>query len=435
MFCPSCGKQLPDQAKFCDQCGERLPDAIPEPVVPPAEPPAPPRVPEAPPAPPEEPTVRFKPVSAPAHSAPAEEPTVRFKPVSAPQQPGPASAPPRPARQPGGRRTPSNRAVLIAVIAAAVVVVAVVLCILFLGDGEPQEEPRDSGQMQLLPIRTPEPTPAPTPAPTPTPEPTPAPTPVPRLLDEAELEAVLYAAAPEAVAGAYVLDLNTGEGYAAGAGYGQMSASALVNIPVLFTVAEQIQDGILTMNDTVEFRYTLAGRASLDASLDGDYMMVWELLEAMLMYSDNNAANSLIRFLGYDTIEEYCHAAGFSSVQMEVLIGGTTDTADNYVSCADVAGMLRMLWEDETGIGGAFLESAMQIQDFTARQGLGAQLPEGGQFLNHNGYRGDLYNEAAIVHDGSAAYIIVFMAKDQDWTQLAAAAGEVNRFVYDAFQG
>jgi beta-lactamase class A len=424
MFCPSCGTKLPDDAKFCDRCGERLPEL--ETQV-------------------EEPTVRFTPVPAcepervpaPEHretpQVQVEEPTMRFTPV--PAQETRQTVPQRETTPRGGKK-PANKALLISVIAAAVVILAVVLCVLFLGDKRPTGgEPQKNSQEQLLPIRTAEPTPAPVSTPEPAATPTPIPTQVPRLLDETELDERLYAEAPDAISGVYILNLNTGEGYAAGAAYGQMSASALVNIPVLFTVAEQIDDGDLTWNDTVEFRYTLAGRASLDAAMDGAYLTVRELVDAMLLYSDNNAANSLIRFLGYDDIAECCHDNGFSSVRMEVLIGGTTDTADNYVSCADVAGMLRMLWQNETGIGSDYLLECMRIQDTTARLGLGAQLPDSALFLNHNGYRGDLYNEAAIIRDGDLEYIAVFMGHDADWTTLAAGAGAVNGFVYGELQG
>lgn len=50
-----------------------------------------------------------------------------------------------------------------------------------------------------------------------------------------------------------------------------MYTSALVGIPVLFTIAEGIDNGIYSLDDMVQFHYSVYGRGKMKAEQDGDY--------------------------------------------------------------------------------------------------------------------------------------------------------------------
>ena len=51
----------------------------------------------------------------------------------------------------------------------------------------------------------------------------------------------------------------------------KMYTSALVGIPVLFTIAEGIDNGIYSLDDMVQFHYSVYGRGKMTAEQDGDY--------------------------------------------------------------------------------------------------------------------------------------------------------------------
>jgi beta-lactamase class A len=134
----------------------------------------------------------------------------------------------------------------------------------------------------------------------------------------------------------------------------------------------------------------------------------------MLQYSDNNATNSLISFLGMDKINRTCNEHGFSSVKLERQIILVDSDLDNFISAQDAVGMLSDLYSERSSIGKSFLESYMVIKDRIDRSGLGRNMPESYLFLNHNGITADKYNEVAIVSDGTNTYIISVLCNSGD---------------------
>lgn len=271
--------------------------------------------------------------------------------------------------------------------------------------------------------------------PAPTAEPSPEPTPEPEsLIDTSWLEQILYNNAPYSTASVYVSDVTRGMSYTAGNASSPAISSALINIPIMFTVMNDVSDGSLMMSDTAYFDYKLNGRGLLSSANDGNYVKIETLMYAMLSYSDNNAANSLMDFLGYAHIEEVCSAYGFYSVSVNANIGFTSENNENFVSAADVAGMLALIWDDEFAGGREYLEANMHIVDATSGTGIGAVIDGSYDFMNHNGVRGNLYNEAAIVNSGSETYIIVYMACGDSGTQLVDCAEDVGYYVHSCLK-
>ena len=104
MFCPQCGKQLPDGAKFCAACGAsltRVPTQAAQPVVQPVQAPVPPAV---------TPPVQSQPIQTP----PVQAQPIQTQPVQAPvypeapQTPPPAAPDPNPVKESVVRTSPSG---------------------------------------------------------------------------------------------------------------------------------------------------------------------------------------------------------------------------------------------------------------------------------------------------------------------------------------
>ena len=202
----------------------------------------------------------------------------------------------------------------------------------------------------------------------------------------------------------------------------------------MLTVMHNIEYGYMVMSDTIYFDYTLSGRGSISSAYDGDYLTVQTLMNAMLSYSDNNAANALMNALGFDYIEQVCRYYGFNSVVVNANIGYTSSSNENWVSASDVAGMLKLIWNGEFAGGRSYLKNYMHISDSTSGSGLGANISSVYNFMNHNGVRSDLYNEVAIVDDGNVTYIVVCMACGDSQSQLTYCASEIGAYVHNCLK-
>ncbi len=254
------------------------------------------------------------------------------------------------------------------------------------------------------------------------------------LLDESELSFILDNYAPYSDSSVYVADVTRNMFYSSGNVYSESISSALINIPILFTILYDVENGYFDMDYSIHFNYELNGRGYISSSNDGEYLSISTLIYAMLCYSDNNAANSLMTFLGLAHIEDVCDYYGYGSVELNAKIGFTSSSSENYVSAADVAGMLEFIWNDGFSGGRSFLLENLYIVDSTAGSGLGAGIHDDYVFMNHNGVRSDLYNEAAIVDNGSETYIVVFMACGDTQSQLMSCAAQIGSYVHSCLK-
>lgn len=340
----------------------------------------------------------------------------------------------------------SNRALIITLICISAVLVLVLIAALFLRGcassdvSEPAPTPdaytpvvTDKPSQPSAPTNTARPVSPASPAPTAEPEPEPTPEPEP-LIDTSWLEQILSNNAPYSASSVFISDVTRGINYTAGNAYSPAISSALINIPIMFTVMNDVSEGTLMMSDTAYFDYKLNGRGLLSSANDGNYVKIETLMYAMLSYSDNNAANTLMDYLGYDHIEDVCSSYGFYSVSVNANIGFTGENNENFFSAADAAGMLELIWNGEFSGGREYLEANMHIVDSTSGTGIGAVIGSDYDFMNHNGVRGNLYNEAAIVNNGSETYIIVYMACGDSGTTLIDCAEDVGYYVHSCLK-
>lgn len=275
------------------------------------------------------------------------------------------------------------------------------------------------------------------PAELPEPEPEPIPEPSPVLkIDPAIMDSYMAGRAAGAVWAFAVMDVADGEMVGSARMNDALSSSALLDIPILYAVAAMHEDGTLALDAPVRISRVTAGRTVLSNRV-GQTLPLQDLLCYMLQYSDNTASNALMEYLTFQTINEVCNGRGYGSVSLNNYILSTTDYTqnDNYVSCADLCGMLRELYSDQfAGIGGEFLRQNMLIQDSAAASGIGKVAPAGGSFMNLNGQKSDKYNEVAIVDDGTNAYIVAFMASHVSMDHLTAAAQTCGEYVFGTLE-
>ena len=140
-----------------------------------------------------------------------------------------------------------------------------------------------------------------------------------------------------------------------------------------------------------------------------------ELMSDMIILSDNDAADALVRMIGHgDSIEgrrkvnEFCKKYGFKDTAMNRLMREDNDVNDNITTCEDTAKLLQMIYEGK-------FPHTKEMLDYMVHQDrkhkIPAGVPENIKTANKTGELYDCQNDACIVFS-KYPYIIVVMADD-----------------------
>ncbi len=237
--------------------------------------------------------------------------------------------------------------------------------------------------------------------------------------------------------GTYVLDITNMQEYDGGNADTPLPASALIGVPILFTIADGVDKGEISLDTPVTLAYTFAnGRGVFKSSDNGRTFPVSQMLSEALMNSDNNALNSLIDFLSLDRINTTCHSYGYNSVDMQrKLMSGASDL-ENYISAKDAAMMLNTIYQDNfTGIGKAFLQTNFKIAGSdSANRGMYPSCGSCSMFLNLNGITDSRYNEIGLIQNGDEVFILSVFTCNGVGTTSASALTTLSSYVVNTLR-
>lgn len=211
----------------------------------------------------------------------------------------------------------------------------------------------------------------------------------------------------------YVCNLMKGsEGTIGG---GQMQAASLIKLFIMGTVYEN---------------YDALSQLHGKDSLDG-------YLRSMITVSDNDAANTLVNWLGSgdDTngmtmVNDFCKAHGYTETSMGRLLLQSNENGDNYTSVQDCGRFLKEVYEINAGTAvNATLAHAdsmyylLKLQERTNK--IPAKLPEGVHTANKTGELSNVENDAGIIFDTAKGIDLVVCFMSENLTDAAAAQASI----------
>ena len=160
-------------------------------------------------------------------------------------------------------------------------------------------------------------------------------------------------------------------------------------------------------------------------------------ISAMISVSDNDAANTLVKWLGNDDaaagmakVNAFCQAHGFTSTQMNRLLLASKENGDNYTSAKDCGTFLKQIYQIVNGtIPSSTLANAeamyFQLKTQQRKNKIPAQLPEGVGTANKTGELDTVENDAAIIYDTAKGIDLVVCFMSQDLTDTGAAQSTI----------
>ena len=215
----------------------------------------------------------------------------------------------------------------------------------------------------------------------------------------------------------YVCDLvNNTEGAIQDA---RMQAASLIKLYIMGAVYENY--------DSIIAQY---GQSSVDSNL-----------YSMITVSDNDAANTLVSYLGggdssagMTVVNDFCSEKGYSSTHMGRLLLASNQYDDNYTSVSECGHFLKEVYEGskESDVHAQAEFDLLAAQ--TRRNKIPAQMPAGVSIANKTGELSDVENDAGIIYNSSNDLIIVFMSENvlQPGTAQSTIAS-LSRQIYDSY--
>lgn len=202
-----------------------------------------------------------------------------------------------------------------------------------------------------------------------------------------------------------------------------MQAASLIKLYIMGAVYEDYE--------------TLAQTYSTD-SLDSN-------ISAMITVSDNDAANTLVNWLGNGDnaagmakVNTFCQSHGFTSTQMNRLLLASSKNGDNYTSAKDCGTFLKQIYQIANG---TLSESTLphaetmyyHLKMQQRKNKIPAQLPEGVHTASKTGELSTVENDAAIIFDTARGIdlVVCFMSQNLNDTGAAQSAIAANaRAIY-----
>ncbi|HTX59442.1 MAG TPA: serine hydrolase, partial [Verrucomicrobiae bacterium] len=209
-----------------------------------------------------------------------------------------------------------------------------------------------------------------------------------------------------------VLDLSTG--YRVGFNAGDsMPAASTIKIPVMVTVFRQLADGRFDLQRRVTLleRDKDWGSGELCDAPDGSTYSVAELVEKMIEISDNTATNMLIRLVGLRNVNETMLQLGLEHTRLrdDIRTEGWSIRQELRTSPDDLVRLLAMMarrqlidaWSSNEMI------SILEADQFNSL--LPEPLPDDVTIAHKTGSLFDTLNDAGIVYENNAPYVIAIM--------------------------
>ena len=215
----------------------------------------------------------------------------------------------------------------------------------------------------------------------------------------------------------YVCDLvNNTEGAVQDA---RMQAASLIKLYIMGAVYENY--------DNIIAQY---GQSSVDSNLN-----------SMITVSDNDAANTLVSYLGsgdssagMSVVNDFCSQEAYSSTHMGRLLLASNQYDDNYTSVSDCGHFLKKVYKgNQESDAHAQAEFALLAAQ-TRRNKIPAQMPSGVSVANKTGELSDVENDAGIIYNSQNDLIIVFMSENVPQPGSAQSTiASLSRQIYDSY--
>ena len=193
-------------------------------------------------------------------------------------------------------------------------------------------------------------------------------------------------------------------------------SASIVKIPVMLSYFYAAHDKKIDLRSKIELKNTqkAPGSGVLKNAVAGQSFSIENLITLMITESDNTAANILIGYLGFDTLNSYFAKLGLRHTNLSRKMMDFKERkkgVENYTTTADMAYLLEQLYR------GAFLDAATSKRclEILANQKVNdripKELPQGTVTAHKTGLEDGLCHDVGIVYTDKGAFLICVLTK------------------------
>ncbi|MHB8155279.1 MAG: serine hydrolase [Candidatus Omnitrophota bacterium] len=197
-------------------------------------------------------------------------------------------------------------------------------------------------------------------------------------------------------------------------------SASLVKIPIMLSCFYAAQDGKISLKDTIALKSSdkVSGSKVLGKDPAGSVFTVEELFNPMITQSDNVAANILIDFLGFDTLNSYFKKMGLKNTNIArkmMDFKERREGVENYTTAQDMAYLLEKLYyqkflNKDVSEKCLKLLGQQRINDRIPRK-----LPKNGAFIAHKtGLERHICHDVGIVFTNKGNFLICVLVKHEN---------------------
>ena len=240
--------------------------------------------------------------------------------------------------------------------------------------------------------------------------------------------------------GYYIKDLRTGDVAMSHTENVFLSAS-LIKLPILCAAYEAVQEGKLALSTPITLQRSdlKGGSGILKRSPIGSVYTNRELLELMIVHSDNTAAELLIRQLGFDYLQQTFTRLGLLDTEIHpdgFNLSAKRVVSDNRTSPRDMGLLLEKIYRRELVSPEASDDMLLILKHQKLRDRLPRYLPTGWQIAHKTGLLRKACHDVGIVFSPKGDYMIcVLTGQDANYREAKRFIASVGRITYDYYQG
>lgn len=217
----------------------------------------------------------------------------------------------------------------------------------------------------------------------------------------------------------------------------KMASASLIKVPIMIEAFNQKNQGKLNFNERVTIRHSEAVEGGSVYNLpDGTVLTIGQLVELMIVQSDNTACNILIDKLKMENINAMIKKQGCSSdtiLQRKMMdFEAVKQGRQNYTTVVDMANILEKLYKGkclDPKSDKVMLEIMSRQEDNLI---ITAQLPHHIKVAHKTGELDGMNYDCGIVYGQSHNYILCMMAENvKDEPQVFYDMSGMSLAIYD----
>ncbi len=219
------------------------------------------------------------------------------------------------------------------------------------------------------------------------------------------------------------------------------ASASMVKVPIMASVFYAYTEKRLDLKQrlVLKNRYKALGSGVLKGYSQGTALDIDDLVELMITESDNTAANMLIEYMGFTSLNNYFKKLGLRNtniVRKMMDFQSRRDGVENFTCAGDLAYLLERIYQDRL-INERFSRRCLQIlKKQKIRDRIPAKLPAGTVVAHKTGLERGICHDAGIVFTPRGNFIICVLTRHNHKTSRPAKRfiSDIALEVYNYFQ-